>query len=94
MVSLGAIESALNGEQLQEAEEGPKLALCAKGEAEGRPRLILFSTRSISPTEINALLRKRGFSNLVRVDQVITIPEIPLGGAGKIAYRQLESTLV
>jgi acyl carrier protein len=94
MVSLGAVESALVVEQPQVTEEGPQLAVCAKGESEGRPRLILFSTRTVSPTEVNAQLRKRGFSNLVRVDQVITVPAIPLSGTGKVAYRQLEATLV
>ena len=91
MVSLGAVESALAVEQRPVEEEGPQLAVCAKGESEGRPRLILFTTQTVSPTEVNALLRKRGFSNLVRVDQVVTIPEIPLSGTGKVAYRQLET---
>jgi long-chain-fatty-acid--[acyl-carrier-protein] ligase len=94
MVSLGAVESALAVEQPSVEEEGPQIAVCAKGESEGRPRLVLFSTRSVSPTEVNALLRKRGFSNLVRVDQVVTLPEIPLSGTGKVAYRQLEASLV
>jgi long-chain-fatty-acid--[acyl-carrier-protein] ligase len=94
MVSLGAVESALAIEHPPVEEEGPQLAVCAKGESEGRPRLVLFSTRSVSPTEVNALLRKRGFSNLVRVDQVVTIPEIPLSGTGKVAYRTLEASLV
>ena len=93
MISLGAIESSLIAEQPAATEEGPQLAVCAKGESEGRPRLILFATRTISPTEANALLRKRGFSNLVRIDQVVTLPQIPLGGTGKVAYRQLEGML-
>ena len=95
MISLGAIESALTMDQepIDEEIEGPRLAVCAKGESEGRPKLILFSTTGISPTEVNALLRKKGFSNLVRIDQVITLESIPLNGTGKIAYRQLETTM-
>jgi long-chain-fatty-acid--[acyl-carrier-protein] ligase len=93
MISLGAIESALAVDQLPAEGEGPRLAVCAKGESEGRPRLILFSVATISPTEVNALLRKSGFSNLVRIDQVVTLESIPLNGTGKIAYRQLETTI-
>ena len=92
MISLGAIEAALVSDQ-PVAEEGPQLALCAQGESEGRPRLILFSTRNVSQTEINSLLRQKGFSNLVRIDQVVTLETIPLSGTGKIAYRQLETSL-
>ena len=93
MISLGAVESALAAEQPPAVEEGPQVAVCAKGESEGRPRLILFSTREVPLSEVNALLRKRGFSNLVRIDQVITLPAIPLGGTGKVAYRELEATV-
>lgn len=93
MVSLGAIEAALSIDHPPVVEEGPQLAVCAKGEAEGRPRLVLFSTKAISPTEVNTLLRQRGFSNLVRVDQVITLETIPLSGTGKVAYRQLEASI-
>lgn len=94
MVSLGAIEHALASDQPAQEEEGPQLALCSKGEAEGRPRLILFTTKAISPTEVNSMLRQKGFSNLVRIDRVVTIETIPLNGTGKIAYRQLETTIV
>jgi long-chain-fatty-acid--[acyl-carrier-protein] ligase len=94
MISLGAIEYALSSDTFPKEGEGPQIALCAKGESEGRPRLVLFSTKSVSPTEINSLLRQKGFSNLVRIDQVITLEAIPLSGIGKIAYRQLESAIV
>jgi acyl carrier protein len=94
MISLGAIECALSSDQPFPEGEGPQLALCAKGESEGRPRLILFTTKNSSPTEINSLLRQKGFSNLVRIDRVVTLETIPLGGTGKIAYRQLETTIV
>ena len=94
MISLGAIECALTTDQPAPEGEGPQLALCAKGESEGRPRLILFTTKNSSPTEINSLLRQKGFSNLVRIDRVITLETIPLSGTGKVAYRQLETTIV
>lgn len=93
MISLGAIESALQPDVASVEGEGPQLALCAKGETEGRPRLILFSTKEVSATEVNSRLRQKGFSTLVRIDRVITLESIPLNGTGKIAYRNLETSL-
>ena len=94
MISLGAIEYALSAEQPSAEGEGPQVALCAKGESEGRPRLILFTTKKSSATEVNSFLRQKGFSNLIRIDRVITLDTIPLSGTGKIAYRELETTIV
>jgi long-chain-fatty-acid--[acyl-carrier-protein] ligase len=94
MISLGAIEYALSAEQSPAEGEGPQMALCAKGESEGRPRLILFTTKKSSATEVNSLLRQKGFSNLIRIDRVVTLDTIPLSGTGKIAYRELETTIV
>ena len=93
MVSLGAIESALIEEGMCGHGEGPQIAVCAKGESEGRARMTLFSTIELNVTEVNAFLRKKGFSNLVRIDRVVTLEEIPVSGTGKVAYRQLEATL-
>lgn len=93
MVSLGAIESALMEEMPPGGSEGPQLAVCSKEEKDGRPRLVLFSTRELVPMQVNSLLRTKGFSNLVRIDRVMAVDEIPLSGTGKIAYRQLESTI-
>jgi long-chain-fatty-acid--[acyl-carrier-protein] ligase len=92
MISLGAIESSLAEVRVVSEGEGPQLAVCAKGEFEGKPRLILFSTKEMAPIEVNAILRQKGFSNLVRIDRVITLETIPLTGTGKIAYRDLETT--
>ena len=90
MFSLGAIESALTEEPSIGQGEGPQLAICAKGEAEGRPHIIAFTTKELPLLSINTILRKKGFSNLVRIDRVISLEEIPLTGTGKIAYRELE----
>lgn len=93
MISLGAIEAALLEDMPVEAGDGPRLAVCAKEEKDGRPRLILFSTKEVVPMEVNSLLRQKGFANIVRIDRVVTLDEIPLSGTGKIAYRQLETML-
>jgi long-chain-fatty-acid--[acyl-carrier-protein] ligase len=93
MISLGAIEAALMEEAHMGSGEGPQLAVCAKESKEGRPRIVLFSTKDLVPMEVNSLLRQKGFANLVRIDRVVTVDEIPLSGTGKIAYRQLETLL-
>jgi long-chain-fatty-acid--[acyl-carrier-protein] ligase len=93
MVSLGAIEAALGSIQLFAEGEGPQFAVCSKGESEGRPRLVLFATKNLPVTQINSILRQQGFSNLIRIDHVVTVETIPLSGTGKVAYRQLESTI-
>jgi len=93
MISLGAIETALLEEGMCGQGEGPQIAVCAKGEAEGRVRMTLFSTIELEVAQVNALLRKKGFSNLVRIDRVVPLEEIPVSGTGKVAYRQLETTI-
>lgn len=93
MISLGAIEAALMEESDFAVGEGPQLAVCAKEEKDGRPRIVLFTTKERAPMEVNSLLRQKGFANIVRVDRVMTLDEIPLSGTGKIAYRQLETML-
>lgn len=93
MISLGAIESALLEETSIGVGEGPQVAVCAKEEKDGRPRMTLFATKELSPMMVNSLLRQKGFSNLVRIDRVVPLEEIPLSGTGKIAYRQLETLL-
>jgi long-chain-fatty-acid--[acyl-carrier-protein] ligase len=94
MVSLGAIESALGTTKLLPEGDGPQLAVCSKGESDGRPRLVLFATRDLPITQVNSILRQQGFSNLVRIENVVTVEAIPLSGTGKVAYRQLEGTIV
>lgn len=95
MVSLASIEDAL----LQMAPkknwptniEGPALAVCAKETAGEKTKIFLFSCFDLSVDDVNDALREAGFSNLVKVSAVNTLPEIPIMGTGKINYRQLES---
>ncbi len=95
MISLASIEDAL----LQIAQkkgwglapEGPSLAICAKEQEGGRPKISLFSKFPISVDEVNKNLKEAGFSNLVRVSSVQQLEDIPIMGTGKINYRALES---
>jgi long-chain-fatty-acid--[acyl-carrier-protein] ligase len=95
MVSLSSIEDALLqiGAQKQWplSQEGPSLAICSKESPGEKSKIFLFSQFDISVEEVNKSLREAGFSNLVRVTNVIPISEIPLMGTGKVNYRVLES---
>ncbi len=96
MISLVAIEEALQEAAKEEAPKDekqgalPQIAITATAEAEGRPKLILYSIRPYETMEVNHLLRQKGFSNLVKIDQVKQVKEIPLTATGKVSYRALE----
>lgn len=92
MISLGAIEEALL-KDFSSSEEGPTLAVCPVEKEGGQPQLIVFTTRSLSTEEANEILRKTGFSRLVKIGDVRHVDAIPLMGAGKIDYRTLYETL-
>ncbi|MCE2983861.1 MAG: AMP-binding protein [Parachlamydia sp.] len=96
MISLAAIEEALGqtmGEKMAASEEGPSLAVCAKEEAGEKTKIFVFTRFATSLEELNRALRQAGFSNLVKIYKTKELPEIPLMGAGKINYRQLETQL-
>lgn len=95
MVSLSAIEESILHMILEKenhsGDEGPLAAVCAKELLGEKPRIYLFSRANLSLDEVNQYLRKSGFSNLVKISQVIHMEEIPIMGTGKINYRLLES---
>lgn len=94
MVSLEAIEKAIveaakdKGWTLR--EEGPSLGIIAKEKPGEKPFLCLVTTFNTTVDEVNMTLRQHGFSNIVRVSDVVTMEEIPVMGTGKINYRFLE----
>lgn len=80
MVSLGALEEALSKEYNTEC------IICPRGEP---PTLVLFAKIPIDLSGANDALRKVGFSNLMKISEVKTIPEFPLMASGKVDYRTL-----
>ncbi len=88
MISLGAVEETLR-EQLQAEEES--IALCVNEEDPDKASLVLFTTLDLSIPEINELLKKEGFSRLVKITAIEKLEEIPKLGTGKIDYRTLQS---
>ncbi len=94
MISLGAVEEILVKQFILEkriSPDVPSLAICANEKEEGKPRLILFSTIQIDKEYVNHILQQAGFSNLVKISAVKLIDEIPLMGAGKTDYRNLQA---
>jgi long-chain-fatty-acid--[acyl-carrier-protein] ligase len=94
MVSLQAIESALLSAAQERnwliRSEGPTLGVIAHEVPGSKPMLLLVTTFVTDADEVNQTIRKSGFSNMIRIADVITLEEIPLMGTGKINYRVLE----
>lgn len=95
MISLAAVEDGLlqigleRGWQL--GHDGPPLAVSAKEIVGEKPRFFLFSRINLELDDVNRALKDAGFSNLVKISQVIKMDEIPVMGTGKTNYRLLES---
>lgn len=90
MVSLPAIESALQPRfPASEDDEGPVMAVEAMGEADA-PEIVLFTTREVAREAVNLWLREAGLSPLYHIRRVIVVDKIPVLGTGKTDYRNLK----
>jgi len=90
MISLPAIENALlkkygNEEQTVLAVEGT--------DSIQPPQIVLFSTVNVDLNEVNLYLKGSGFSNLIKVNRIINVDEIPLLGTGKTDYKVLKNMI-
>ena len=90
MISLAAIEEGLSH---QHNSEPNHFVVVTDGDVLGKVALVLFTTYKYETQEINQILRKNGFSNLVKIDRVIQLEAIPQTATGKIAYGQLDKLL-
>jgi long-chain-fatty-acid--[acyl-carrier-protein] ligase len=89
MVSLGAIEEALQPE-VPVLDGAPTIAITFKGtEGETRPIIIAFTTGKLTQERANELLDQAGFPNLVKVSAVKRLEQIPVLGTGKTDYQSL-----
>lgn len=90
MISLPAIENTL----LQKYGEADATVLAVEGNDQlDPPQIVLFSTIAVDLSEANAYLKKSGFSNLVKLHQLIEVEAIPLLGTGKTDYKILKSKI-
>ncbi len=90
MVSLPAIESALNAEFTR--DDGPTLAVVADGEDE-RAEIVMFTTQPINREAANGVIRRAGLSGLHNIRRIVRVDELPLLGTGKVDYRELSARL-
>ncbi|WP_111446547.1 AMP-binding protein [Breznakibacter xylanolyticus] len=87
MISLPAIESVL----LEKYGDPDSVMLAVEGsDAPPSPQIIVFSVRPLNLPEINETLRNAGFSAIVKIHDLVVIPEIPLLGTGKTDYKVLK----
>ena len=104
MISLGAVEQELlhaakermwytssQPESPTDSLVSPSLVVIAI--LSEKPELILITTLTISVEEVNRALRERGVSRIIKISRVVTLPEIPLMGTGKVNYRELEEKI-
>lgn len=92
MVSLPAIEEALNNHYVHEDDSEPVLAVEATPQ-DTNPEVVLFTVAGISRDEANATLRAAGLSSIHNIRIVKRLESIPLLGTGKTDYRALKESL-
>ncbi len=95
MISLGGLEEVIIEKLIskKDEEESAQIALCVDETDESKSTLVLFTTLDLDKRQINELLRKEGFSRLVKISVVIKLDEVPLLGTGKVDYRTLQSMI-
>lgn len=94
MISLSAVEDGLLKQGIERKwpikEDAASLGVIAREKEGEKPRIILFTTFDLDVDEANLAVKAAGFSNIVRISQVVKIEEIPLMGTGKVNFRALE----
>jgi acyl-CoA synthetase (AMP-forming)/AMP-acid ligase II/1-acyl-sn-glycerol-3-phosphate acyltransferase/acyl carrier protein len=93
MVSLGAVEEALQ-KRVPSPDGAPSVAVLTQGnEGDGRPKLIAFVAGSLSIESSNAYLKEAGFPPLVHISEVRQMAALPVLGSGKTDYQSLKASL-
>jgi long-chain-fatty-acid--[acyl-carrier-protein] ligase len=93
MVSLTAVEEALQ-KHIQSSDGTPSVAVLSKGiEGDSRPLLILFTSEGVTTDRANTILKEAGFPHLVTIALVKKLSPLPLLGSGKTDYQELKKIL-
>lgn len=92
MISLPAVEAALEKHYVSPDDKAPSIAVEATAD-ETRPELVLFTTKPADRETVNRQLREAGLSALFNVSRVVRLEEMPLLGTGKTDYRALKAIL-
>ncbi len=96
MVSLIALEEELTKFAQEKGlikgtEQQPQLAIGVS--EEDKPKLVLFTTFTLTKEEANTVLRESGFARIVKIADCCQIDEIPMTGTGKIQLRRLSELI-
>jgi acyl carrier protein len=90
MISLPFIEKIL----LEKYGGQEKQVLAVEGSDKTTPaQIVLFTTLSISPEEVNNHLSQNGVAPVARIRRIIEMDEIPVLGTGKTDYKVLKKML-
>lgn len=90
MISLPAIENAL----LKKYGSEEQTILAIEGtDSVQPPQIVLFSTILMDVNDVNQHLKQSGFSNLIKINKIIRLDEIPLLGTGKTDYKVLKNMI-
>lgn len=93
MISLGAVEEALQ-KRVPNTDGAPSVAVLAQGtEGDGRPRLIAFAAGALSLESAHMCLREAGFPHIVHISEVRELKALPVLGTGKTDYQGLKAML-
>ncbi|MEI6696413.1 MAG: acyl-[ACP]--phospholipid O-acyltransferase [Bacteroidota bacterium] len=91
MISLPAIEGVL----LKKYGNDEEVVLAVEGNDAIEPaQIVLFAKTKIDIQEANAYMKENGFPNLVKLNKLIEVEEIPLLGSGKTDYKVLKQLIV
>lgn len=89
MISLPAIEATLS-RKWKSIEWKEILAIQSEEKTDWWDRLVLFTTENIKKHEVNDYLHLQWIRNLVSIDEIIQIKEIPILWTWKVDYVQLK----
>ena len=89
MISLPAIETVLS-RKWKDKSWIESLAIQSQEKPDGSVRLVLFTIEDIDLPSVNWYLREQWVSNLVSIDEVIKLNEIPMLWTWKVDYVQLK----
>jgi long-chain-fatty-acid--[acyl-carrier-protein] ligase len=89
MVSLGAVEEALQ-RVVPSPDGAPSVAVIPRGtEGDGRPKLLAFVAGKLTEVQANAHLKDSGFPHIVHIAEIREVKNIPVLGSGKTDYQSL-----
>ena len=91
MISLPAIETVLS--RKWKNSDGTECLAIESEEDDWKIKLTLFSTEKLNKSEVNNYLHEQWITNLVSIDSIIQIKEIPMLGTWKVDHVQLKSIL-